>query len=143
MATAGARPCTQTHESPPDDPVIAVDIGPPAFVITCWNNSTTDLQPGTTSHIRLWLDGSPNDPKGRGSSGPERPMISPGASWREIFTLMPEGSGPYGPYTPGGYGGVVQIVEQSVKLTPGSHSVSFECGGAKSDEISFYWKSAR
>ena len=67
-------------------------------------------------------------------------MIRPGVSWRETYTLMPEGSGPY---SSGSYANVVQSVAQSVYLAPGEHSVSFECGGARSDEISFYWKSAR
>jgi hypothetical protein len=131
---AFVNPATQTKKP---SVVPFFDDGQPSFVITCWNNSTTAVQPSVNSFVRLWLDGSLNEPGGRGGSGPVRPMIPAGESWRETFTLSPESGSPH---TSRSYVGVVNSTYRAVNLATGLHVVSFDCGNAKSDEFSFYWK---
>jgi hypothetical protein len=83
----------------------------------------------------MWLDGTLDRPLGEAGSGGERPVIPPGGSWRELVALPPPTSGRYSSYA-----GVANRSDRFMNLPTGRHTVAFECGGVRSDDIPFYWR---
>jgi hypothetical protein len=75
---------------------------------------------------------------GYATTGPQAPLIAPGGSWKEIAVLHTSRSATA--RSPS-FGAIVRS-DIFVELTPGRHTVEFECGGTWSDESAFYWDEA-
>jgi len=107
-----------------------------AFLLECRNTTGASIRPMRTGDM-MRLDGQIQANGGYGHSGPEPPLIAPGGSWKEVVVLRASRS------STGGNPGLGAIFMSDttglVAMTPGRHTVAFQCGGTWSDESAFYW----
>jgi hypothetical protein len=106
----------------------------PAFLLECRNTTQGAIRPMRTGDM-MRIDGQLPTASGYGTSGPQQPLIEPGGSWKEIAVLHASRS--VTARTPS-FGAIIRS-DSSVVLTPGRHTVAFQCGGTWSDESAFYW----
>jgi hypothetical protein len=108
--------------------------GAVVFVVECRNGTSKPVRPGAEQTVQLWLDGELYHAPGYGHMGGLSAPIPPGESWRELVALQP---------MVGASGrtlsGLANQMYISMDLASGRHSVAFECGGARSDDVLFFW----
>jgi hypothetical protein len=111
----------------------------PAFILECTNTTGTPIRPGRTGDM-MRIDGQVRCCNGYATSGPQSPLIAPGGSWKELIVLHAGHSATArGP----SLGAMIRSdATIDIELTPGRHTVEFQCGGAWSDENAFYWEEA-
>ena len=106
----------------------------PAFLIECHNTTGSAQPPG----IQLRFDGELVPVGGVIGGGGGVPALMPaGASWREIVALH-RGRHVGAQSEPGRRARTAR----AVPMTPGRHRVAFHCGGAWSNDVSFFWDDA-
>jgi hypothetical protein len=108
--------------------------GAVAFVVECRNGTSKPVRPGAEQTVQMWLDGSLYHSPGYGHMGGLSAPIPPDETWRELVNLQP-------PVGASGrtFSGLANETFVSMDLAPGRHSVAFECGGARSDDVTFFW----
>lgn len=97
------------------------------FVVDCLRRA--DEPPGPPK-LDIRVDGAIQPQPTRGSTG----GVAPGQAWRALVTIHQES-----PASGAGLG--FQIHRQIViRLTTGSHTISFRCGPEWSPDVAFYFK---
>jgi hypothetical protein len=104
------------------------------FVVECRNGTSKPVRPGAEQTVQMWLDGQLYHSPGYGHMGGLSAPIPPGESWREMVVLQPM-IGASGRT----FSGLANQMYISMELARGRHSVAFECGGARSDDVTFFW----
>ena len=122
-------------------PLLSDGVGA-GFVVEMQNTTGAELTVVKgRGRCRFRVDGKDEDRSGGGSSGGSQ--IAAGGKWQEVVKFVAARSGTSSPrQTDALWPSVAAWRDAVVQLAPGRHTVSFQCGGAWSADVPFYWNTS-